>query len=135
MAAELLDVRGVVVKRRGVFVTWLLIIVTLGIYALFHWYYMNRELRDMSEALGKPFGNSPALSVLALFPGGFLVVPAIWTWVTTARRTRDLREFALDGRAGDHTSVALGVLLAFFYGLNHPYLQASLNGTWEILQS
>ena len=135
MAAEVMEVRGVVVKRRGVFVTWLLIIVTLGIYALFHWYYMNRELRDMSEALGKPFGNSPGLSVLALFPGGFLLVPAIWTWVTTARRTRDLRELALDGRAGDHTSVALAVLLGFFYALNHPYLQASLNGTWEILES
>ena len=48
MAAEEIEVRGVVVKRRGVVVTWLLIIVTLGIYALFHWYYMNRELRDMS---------------------------------------------------------------------------------------
>lgn len=135
MAAEEIEVRGVVVKRRGVVVTWLLIIVTLGIYALFHWYYMNRELRDMSEALGKPFGNSPGLSVLALFPGGFLIVPAIWTWVTTARRTRDLREMALDGRAGDHTSMGLGVLLGFIYGLNHPYLQASLNGTWEILES
>ena len=135
MAAEEIEVRGVVVKRRGVVVTWLLIIVTLGIYALFHWYYMNRELRDMSEALGKPFGNSPGLSVLALFPGGFLIVPAIWTWVTTARRTRDLREFALDGRPGDHPSVALGVILGFLYALNHPYLQASLNGTWEILEA
>lgn len=135
MAAEEIEVRGVVVKRRGVVVTWLLIIVTLGIYALFHWYYMNRELRDMSEVLGKPFGNSPGLSVLALFPGGFLIVPAIWTWVTTARRTRDLREFALDGRPGDHTSVAFGVILGFLYALNHPYLQASLNGTWEILEA
>ena len=74
-----------------------------------------------------------AVSVLALFPGGILLVPAIWTWVTTARRARNLREIALDGRPGDHTSVPLAVLLAFFYGLNHPYLQASLNGTYEIL--
>ena len=104
MAAELLEVRGVEVKRRGVVVTWLLYLVTLGIYGLFHWFYINREMRDMSAALGKPFDNNPVMSVLALFPGGFLVVPAIWTWVTTARRTRDLREMALDGRAGDHTS-------------------------------
>ncbi len=135
MAAEMLTVRGVAVKRRGVFVTWLLLVVTFGIYGLFHWYYMNREARDMSDALGRPFGNSPGLSVLALFPGALLIVPAIWTWVTTARRVSELREMALDGQPGDHTSVALGVLLAFFYGLNHPYLQASLNGTWEILQA
>ena len=135
MAAELLEVRGVEVKRRGVVVTWLLLLVTLGIYGLFHWFYINREMRDMSAALGKPFDNNPVKSVLALFPGGLLVVPAIWTWVTTARRTRDLREMALDGRAGDHTSMGLGVLLGFIYGLNHPYLQASLNGTWEILES
>ncbi|MGA0069544.1 MAG: DUF4234 domain-containing protein [Miltoncostaeaceae bacterium] len=101
MAAEEIEVRGVVVKRRGVVVTWLLIIVTLGIYALFHWYYVNRELRDMSEALGKPFGNSPGLSVLALFPGGFLIVPAIWTWVTTARRTRDAQNVCCCQDQGD----------------------------------
>lgn len=133
MASELLDVRGVVVKRRGPVVSWLLLVVTLGIYGLFHWYYINREMRDVSAALGHGFGNSPGLSVLALFPGGILLVPAIWTWVTTARRARNLREIALDGRPGDHTSVPLAVLLAFFYGLNHPYLQASLNGTYEIL--
>lgn len=108
MAAEEMDVRGVVVKRRGVLVTRLLSIVTPGIYALFHWYYINREMRDMSEALGRPFGNSPGLSVLALFPGGFLIIPAIRSWGTTARRTRDLREFALDGRPGDHTSEVPG---------------------------
>ncbi len=128
-----MEVRGVVVKQRGPVVTWLLIVVTLGIYGLFHWYYINREMRDLSAALGNGFGNSPGMSVLALFPGAILIVPAIWTWVTTARRARDLRDMALDGRPGGHTSVPLAVLLGFFYGLNHPYLQASLNGTYEIL--
>lgn len=131
--AEVIVVRDVVVKRRGPVVTWLLLLVTLGIYGLFHWYYINREMRDLSAALGRPFGNSPGLSVLALFPGGFLLVPAIWTWVTTARRTRDLRVMALDGRPGEVTSVALGVLLGFIYGLNHAYLQASLNSSYDII--
>ena len=108
---------------------------TLGIYGLFHWYFINREMRDLSGALGRPFGNSPGLSVLALFPGGFLVVPAIWTWVTTARRARDVRLMALDGRPGEVTSVPLAVLLAFIYGLNHAYLQASLNASYDILRA
>ena len=132
MAAEDITVRGVRARTRGPVITWLLLVVTLGIYGLFHWYYINREMRDVSAAMGRPFGNAPGMSVLALFPGGILIVPAIWTWVTTARRARDLRVMALDGRAGEVTSVPLAVLLAFIYGLNHPYLQASLNATYDL---
>ncbi len=132
MAAEDITVRGVRARTRGPVITWLLLVVTLGIYGLFHWYYINREMRDVSAAMGNPFGNAPGMSVLALFPGGILIVPAIWTWVTTARRARDLRVMALDGRAGEVTSVPLAVLLGFIYGLNHPYLQASLNATYDL---
>jgi hypothetical protein len=132
MAAEDITVRGVRARTRGPVITWLLLVVTLGIYGLFHWYYMNREMRDVSAAMGTPFGNAPGMSVLALFPGGILIVPAIWTWVTTARRARDLRVMALDGRPGEVTSVPLAVLLGFIYGLNHPYLQASLNATYDL---
>lgn len=127
-----MTVKGVAVRRRGPVVTWLLIVVTFGIYGLFHWYYMNREMRDFSAAMGQPLDNSPAKSVLALFPGGFLIVPAIWTWVTTAQRVRAVRAMALNNGPGEYPSVALGVLLAFLYALNHPYLQASLNSTWDI---
>lgn len=63
-----------------------------------------------------------------------MIVPAIWTWVTTARRARDLRVMALDGQAGEITSVPLAVLLGFIYGLNHAYLQASLNATYDIAE-
>jgi len=132
VAAEDITVRGVRARTRGPVITWLLLVVTLGIYGLFHWYYINREMRDVSAAMGRPFGNAPGMSVLALFPGGILIVPAIWTWVTTARRARDLRVMALDGRAGEVTSVPLAVLLGFIYGLNHPYLQASLNATYDL---
>ena len=132
MAAEDITVRGVRARTRGPVITWLLLVVTLGIYGLFHWYYINREMRDVSAAMGSPFGNAPGMSVLALFPGGILIVPAIWTWVTTARRARDLRVMALDGRPGEVTSVPLAVLLGFIYGLNHPYLQASLNATYDL---
>ena len=132
MAAEDITVRGVRAKTRGPVITWLLLVVTLGIYGLFHWYYINREMRDVSAAMGTPFGNAPGMSVLALFPGGILIVPAIWTWVTTARRARDLRVMALDGRPGEVPSVPLAVLLGFIYGLNHPYLQASLNATYDL---
>lgn len=134
MATDM-TVRGVAVRQRGPVVTWLLLLVTLGIYGLFHWYYINREIRDVSAALGAPLGNSPGKSVLALFPGGLVIVPAIWTWITTAQRARTVRLVALAGRPGELPSVPLATVLAFLYGLNHPYLQASLNATWEIAES
>ncbi len=132
MASVDLVVEGVQVKRRGLLVTWVLVIITLGIYALFHWYYINREMRDFSAAVGQPLNNEPGKSVLALFPGGFLIVPAIWTWVTTAKRVRAVRAIALNNGPGEYPSVGLSVLLSFLYSLQHPYLQGSLNGTWDI---
>ncbi len=132
MAVEDITLRGVAVRKRGPVIVWLLLMVTLGIYGLFHWYYINREMRDLSAALGVPFGNAPGRSVLAIFPGGILLVPAVWTYVTTARRARALRDLALDGRPGEHMSVPIAVILAFFYGLNHAYLQASLNATYDL---
>ena len=125
-------VQGVAVKRRGPLVTWLLILVTLGIYGLFHWYYMNREVRDFSAAAGAPIGNSPGKSVLAIFPGFILIVPVIWTWVTTATRVREVRRIVLAGAPGEEPSVGLSVLFSFLYSLQHPYLQASLNSTWDM---
>lgn len=133
MAVEDITVQGVGVRKRGPVVTWLLVFVTIGIYGLFHWYYINREMRDVSAALGNPFDNRPGRSVLALFPGGLLIVPAIWTWVTTSRRARDLRDMALAGQAGERPSVPLAVLLGFIYSLIHPYLQVSLNATYDLI--
>lgn len=126
-------VKGVAVKRRNPVVTWLLIVVTLGIYGLFHWYFMNREVRDFSAAMGQPLDNKPGMSVLALFPGVVLLaIPTIWTWVTTAQRVRAVRAMALSNGPGEYPSVGLSVLLSFLYSLQHPYLQSSLNGTWDI---
>ena len=98
MAVADIMVRGVRARTRGPVITWLLLVVTLGIYGLFHWYYINREMRDVSAAMGNPFGNAPGMSVLALFPGGILIIPAIWTWVTTARRARARRRARTSAR-------------------------------------
>ena len=130
--AEELRIGPVNVKERGTLVVWLLIVVTLGIYGLVHWYKINREMRDYSEHAGAPLGNDPALSLLALFPGGIVIVPAIWTWVTTTQRAQAVRRMAAGDAATEVPSVFLGVLLGFIYATNHPYLQSSLNATWRM---
>ncbi|MEZ0284930.1 MAG: DUF4234 domain-containing protein [Thermoleophilia bacterium] len=129
--AEELRIGSAHVKERSPLGVWLLIVVTLGIYGLVHWYKINREMRDYSQEAGAPLGNDPALSLLALFPGGIIVVPAIWTWVTTTQRAQAVRLMAADGPS-EVPSLFLGVLLGFIWATNHPYLQSSLNATWRM---
>ena len=93
-----------------------------------------RNLRRLDSTLLSSAMSHTAngLSVLALFPGGLLIVPAIWTWVTTAKRVRAMRAIVLSNGPGEYPSVGLAVLLSFLYSLQHPYLQVSLNGTWDL---
>src|SRR5258705_8307029 len=80
---------GSVAKLRDPIVVVILTVVTFGIYQLFWWYYANRELADYGRARGtKELGDNPTMSVLALFPGGLIVVPAVWTTVTTFKRVQ-----------------------------------------------
>ncbi len=64
------------VKVRSPWAAALLPIITLGIYHLVWWYRINRELRDYGKAKGYDLGQNPTNSVLALFPGGIIIVPA-----------------------------------------------------------
>ena len=129
--AEELRIGAAHVKERSPLGVWLLIVVTLGIYGLVHWYKINREMRDYSQEAGAPLGNDPMLSLFALFPGGIVIVPAIWTWVTTTERAQAVRRMAADGPT-EVPSMFLGVLLGFLWATNHPYLQSSLNATWRM---
>jgi hypothetical protein len=61
------------VKIRSPWAAALLPIITLGIYHLVWRYRINRELRDCDRARGYDLGQSPTNSVLALFPGGFII--------------------------------------------------------------
>jgi len=63
-------------------------VITLGIYTIFWWYFVNRELRDLGIAKRvSGLGDNPWLSTAAWIAGGFLFyVPTVWTAVTTTRR-------------------------------------------------
>ena len=60
-------------------------LITLGIYGIFHYYYINKELAELGKARGTTeLGENPMMSVLAIVPGFILIVPpfvSIWnTW-------------------------------------------------------
>jgi len=130
--AEELVLRGAQVKLRHPWGVWGLAVITLGIYGLVYWYKINREMRDYSAAVGRPLGNDPANAVLALFPGGIIIVPAIITYVHTARRVRAVQEMtAPPGAVVEGVSSPLTVLLALVGAFHLIYLQYALNPCWS----
>jgi Domain of unknown function (DUF4234) len=128
--AQELGLASTTVKRRNPWGTFGLAIITLGIYHVVWWYKINRELRDVSAGRGRPLDNNPVLAVLALVPGGLVIVPAILTYVYTARRARAVREMVAPGAEPSPNS-PLTVVLALVGGFHSIYVQYALNWVWD----
>ena len=116
-------------KIREPVAPWLLGVVTLGIYHDFWWYYINYELRHLGEGKDEPgLGKNPVLSVLALI-FAWLVVPGIWTIVTTTRRIQ--RAQRLVGVNTTNGWIA-GLLWIFTLGIGGLiYTQSGMNRIWR----
>src|SRR5262245_58541462 len=80
-------------KIRSVFAPALLPFITLGVYFIVWWYKINRELADLGRKRGTTeLGEKPVNSLLAIFPGALIIVPAIWTIVTTYQRSKKAQQ-------------------------------------------
>jgi hypothetical protein len=75
-----------------------LAIITFGIYAIFHYYYINKELAELGKARGtSELGDSPGTSVLAVTLGALIVVPAyISIWNTWKRQVAARQMFGVN---------------------------------------
>jgi hypothetical protein len=112
-------------KKRNVLAVWLgLPLVTLGIYSLVWIYKVNDEARRF---LGD---NSirPALSVLAFFPGGVLIIPPLIAIYRLG--TRIARMEAAAG-SPNRAEPVVGLVLGFVFSLYSLYHQDHLNGLWD----
>jgi hypothetical protein len=119
------------VKLRNPVTTLILDIVTLGIYGIFWWYYANRELADLGRARGTTeLGTNPTNSVLALIPGGFIIVPAIITIINTGRRIKTAQRMA--GRPEEANEWIGLVLMLVFAPVALWFYQDQLNKVWAI---
>ncbi len=116
------------VKVRSPWAAALLPIVTLGIYHLVWWYKINKELKGYGEAKGFDLGQNPTNSVLALFPGGIIIVPALITYWRGTKRIMGAAKIAGREPVSGWISIILYLLLAPAFWA---YLQNSLNTIWE----
>ncbi|HWK16999.1 MAG TPA: DUF4234 domain-containing protein [Solirubrobacteraceae bacterium] len=116
------------VKIRSPWAAALLPIITLGIYHLVWWYRINSELRDYGKARGYDLGQNPTNSVLALFPGGIIIVPALMTYWRGTKRVQGASR--LSGKEPLSGWIALILYLLIAPGF-WAYLQISLNDLWR----
>jgi hypothetical protein len=128
--AEEMTIRGTQdrVKVRSPWAAALLPIVTLGVYHLVWWYRINRELRDYGYLKEQDLGQSPTNSVLALFPGGLIIVPALVSYYNGFKRVQLASKLAGREQANGWIGLLLYVVLA---PALWAYIQVSLNEIWE----
>lgn len=127
---------GAYVKIRHPWGAFFLVIITLGIYYLFWYFFINRELRDFGRAAAAEGGNrievNPWVSLLAVTLGAFLIVPPFVSMYRTFKRIGTAQEIA---DVGPKVSPALGLLLFFialiFFPVEVPYAQTNLNRVWR----
>jgi hypothetical protein len=122
---------GSTAKIRGPVTVAILSIVTLGIYVLFWWYFVNREMADHGRARGtNELGDNPTKSLLALMPGALIVVPAIWTMVTTFQRIQAAQR--LNGQTPINGWLGFVLAIVFSPAL-YGYMQSGLNSAWRAI--
>lgn len=121
-------INGTTVKTRNPLAPVFLPIITFGIYILYWYYEINRELRDTGEDV------SPGLALVAVTLGAVLIVPPIVSLYNTADRIRRTQV-----RAGVTSPIIpILTLLAMLVPILHifvpAYAQLSLNSAWDGLR-
>ena len=106
-------------------------LITLGIYHIFWWYFINREMADYGRANGVDLGDNPVMSVLAITLGALIIVPPFVSVFRTLRRVEGAQNHAL---GSNNIAVILLFILIFIPLVNlvvFPIMQSNLNQVWE----
>jgi hypothetical protein len=113
-----------------------LTVITLGIYGIYWWYQINREMVDLGKARNAHgTGDNATTSLLAVFPGFLIIVPpyvSLYNGIKRMQRSQEVTtgEVTLNGW------IVLVLLLVNviipFAGLIVPgYIQSEMNKVWE----
>jgi Domain of unknown function (DUF4234) len=124
---------GSTAKIRNPLGTVALSIITIGIYYIFWWYFINREMRDLGRSRNTDLGQSPGTSVLAITLGALIIVPALVSlWTTSGRIERSQEAVGIDRRV---SGPIIFILLLLIGPVGIWYAQSELNKVWEAERS
>jgi hypothetical protein len=126
--------RGKVAKIRNPWLVVLFSVLTLGIYYLFWYYFVNREMCDWGEERKTDIGLSPGVSVVAITLGGFIIVPPFVSLFRTGKRMQ-LSQRVADVHGGSGLLFFFLSIIPVASILAPAYLQTELNKVWETRQA
>lgn len=105
--------------------------ITLGIYGIFWYYFVNKELAEIGKAHNtEECGTSPGTSVLAVTLGAFIIVPAFVSGYNFCKRLNAAER--LSGAQPGMEAGLLFVLYVFISPVAAYIAQANLN---KVLQA
>ena len=118
-------------KLRSPIGVLLLSIVTIGIYGIYWWYAINREMADLGRGRNtQELGDNPVMSVLAATLGVLILVPPFVTMWTTCKRIE--RAQSLELGSNNFSPILAFVLAIVGLGfISVVLMQSNLNQVWE----
>jgi hypothetical protein len=110
--------------------------ITFGIYYVYWWYQVNREVMDLGRARNVTgLGDNPTLSLLAVFPGVLVIVPPFVTLYNGVKRFQRAQQATLGDSTLNGWIVLALIVASFIVGITAlimpGYIQAELNKIWE----
>lgn len=116
-------------KIRSPIGVFFLILITLGIYGIFWWYFVNREMADYGKAKGTTeLGDSPGKSVLAITLGALIIVPAVLSYINTFKRAQAAQRLTGVDPINGWIGLILILIIAPAFD---SYIQSGLNPVWK----
>ncbi|WP_234320366.1 DUF4234 domain-containing protein, partial [Streptomyces sp. SBT349] len=119
---------GQAMPTRGPGVTWLLSMITCGIYGLVWWAKIQGELNRFDPRIQV----NPGLSVLAFIPGAYLLIPPFVSTYNTGKRIAQAQRSA---GLPETCSAGLGSVLSILFGAYIVYYQSEINKVNQQYQS
>ncbi|MGH2961805.1 MAG: DUF4234 domain-containing protein [Solirubrobacterales bacterium] len=111
-----------------------LTLITLGIYGLYWWYQVNREMVDLGKARNaEGLGDNPTTSLLAFFPGGLIIVPALMSLYNGTQRMKRAQEITTGATPTLNGWIIVILLILGLSIVGYGYMQAELNKAWRTL--
>jgi hypothetical protein len=116
-----------------------LTIITLGIYGIYWWYQINREMVDLGRARNaQGLGENATNSLLAVFPGFLIIVPPYFSLYNGVKRMQRAQEVVRGDVTFNGWIVLILIIVSFFIGFTGiivpGYIQSEMNKVWETLE-
>jgi|SRR5215207_4653094 len=107
-------------------------LITLGIYGIFWWFFINNEMNELGKTYDDDYlENSPGLATLAATLGAVIIVPPFVTLWRTCKRIERSQERVT---GSNNFSPVLAFVLSFIPLVNLAVpvmMQSNLNQAWE----